>query len=156
VTSSTSSTGTAIEDLYCTLLRCWNDKNATAYAALFAERGILIGFDGTCIETSTSIREHLESIFSDHDPASYVAIVEDVRHLGSGMALLRGVAGMVPPGSDTIKPEVNAQQTLLAKESDDGWRILLFQNTPAKLDGRPDAVASMTEQLQAAHDAERA
>ena len=69
------------------------------------------------------------------------------------MALLRGVAGMVPPGSNTIKSEVNAQQTLVAIEADDGWHVALFQNTPARFDGRPEAVATMTRELQAAHDA---
>ena len=58
---------TAIEDLYRTLLRCWNEKNAAAYGALFTDDGMI-----------TAISDHLESIFADHDPASYAAIVEDV------------------------------------------------------------------------------
>ena len=100
---------TEIADLYDSLLRCWNEKDAAAYAALFAEEGVVVGFDGTSIESPSSIRDHLESIFADHDPATYVAMVEDVRLLGAGVALLRGVAGMVPPGANTIKSEVNAQ-----------------------------------------------
>jgi uncharacterized protein (TIGR02246 family) len=142
----------AIEDLYQTLLGGWNEKDASAYAALFAEDGVIIGFDGSCVESRASIQEHLESIFADHDPASYVAIVRDVQPVGEGVAVLRGVAGMVPPGSDTIRPEVNAQQTMLAVDAAEGWKIVLFQNTPAKLDGRPAAVADMTRELQAAHD----
>jgi uncharacterized protein (TIGR02246 family) len=143
---------TEIEGLYETLLRCWNTKDAAAYAALFAEEGVVVGFDGTSIESPSSIRGHLESIFADHDPATYVAIVEDVRLLGAGVALLRGAAGMVPPGSNTIKSEVNTQQTLVAIEADDGWHVALFQNTPARFDGRPEAVATMTRELQAAYD----
>ncbi len=143
---------TEIGDLYDSLLRCWNEKDAAAYAALFAEEGVVVGFDGTSIESPLSIRDHLESIFADHDPAIYVAIVEDVRLLGAGVALLRGVAGMVPPGSNTIKSEVNAQQTLVAIEADDGWHVALFQNTPARFDGRPEAVDTLTCELQAAHD----
>ncbi len=73
------------------MLRRWNTKDAAAYAALFAEEGVVVGFDGTSIETPSSIRDHLESIFADHDPATYVAIVEDVRLLGAGVALLAGV-----------------------------------------------------------------
>jgi len=30
-----------------------------------------------------------------------------------------------------------------------GWRIVLFQNTPARLDGRPEAVAAMSNELRA-------
>jgi uncharacterized protein (TIGR02246 family) len=145
----------AIADLYRRLLRCWNEKNAAAYGALFTDDGVIIGFDGTCVESQAAISHHLQSIFADHDPASYVAIIEDVRPVGAGVAVLRGVAGMVPPGSDTIKPEVNAQQTVLAVDTDDGWKIVLFQNTPARFDGRPADVASMTRALQAAHDTAR-
>ena len=148
-------TSRAIEDLYRTLLRCWNDKDAAGYAARFADQGMVIGFDGTVVESPASIREHLESIFADHDPASYVAIVDDVREVGPGIALLHGRAGMVPPGSNTIKSDVNAQQTLLAIEASEGWQIVLFQNTPARFDGRPAEVSSMTAELQAVHDAAR-
>ena len=141
-----------VEGLYRTLLRCWNEQDAAAYASLFVDRGTIIGFDGSCVESPASIGEHLESIFADHDPASYVAIVRDVHQVGDGVMLLRGAAGMVPPGSDTVEPEVNAQQTMLVVDTDDGWKIVLFQNTPARFDGRPAAVADMTRELQAAHD----
>jgi len=141
-----------VEDLYRTLLHCWNEQNASGYAALFVERGTIIGFDGSCMESQASIRDHLESIFADHHPASYVALVKSVQPVGDGVSLLRAEAGMVPPGSDTIKSDVNAHQTMLAVHTDVGWKILLFQNTPAKFDGRPTAVAEMTRTLQAAYD----
>ena len=51
-------------------------------------------------------------------------------------------AGMVPPGGDDLNPAVNTLQTLLAARSRDGWRIVLFQNTPAQFHGRPE----LTEQ----------
>ena len=62
---------------------------------------------------------------------------------------MRAVAGMVPPGSDDIKPEVNAIQTLVAVATDQGWEIAHFQNTPAAFDGDPEAAAALTAELRA-------
>jgi uncharacterized protein (TIGR02246 family) len=138
-----------VEDLYRELLSRWNAKDAEGFGGLFADDGSIVGFDGTCVETPTRIGEHLASIFRDHDPATYVAKVREVRALGERAVLLRGVAGMVPPGSDDIKPEVNAIQTLVAVASDQGWEIAHFQNTPAAFDGDPDAAASLTAELRA-------
>jgi hypothetical protein len=64
--------------------------------------------------------------------------------------MLRAVAGMVPPGASEIKPEVNTIQVLVAVEDDDGaWKIAHFQSTPASFDGRPEAVAALTAELEA-------
>ena len=60
--------------------------------------------------------------------------------------------GMVPPNSNTIKSEVK-RADFVAIEADDGSHVALFQSTPARFDGRPEAVAAMTRELQAAHDA---
>jgi uncharacterized protein (TIGR02246 family) len=68
--------------------------------------------------------------------------VREVRSLAPGVALLRAAAGMVPPGGDDLNPDVNTVQTLLAARAGDGWRIVLFQNTPAQFHGRPE----LTEQ----------
>ena len=45
--------------------------------------------------------------FADHETASFVWKVRSARALGSGVALLRAVAGMVPPGQSDINPDVN-------------------------------------------------
>jgi hypothetical protein len=49
-----------------------------------------------------------------------------------------------------VVAERNAVQLLLAIRDDSGWRAAAFQNTPARLDGRPEAVEAMTEELRAA------
>ena len=74
--------------------------------------------------------------------------MREVRSLGSGVALLRAVAGMVPPGQTRVNPAVNAVQSLVATREGQGWRIQLFHNTPAAFHGRPDAVAALTDELQ--------
>ncbi len=140
---------TEVEDLYRALLSRWNAKDADGFGGLFADDGSIVGFDGSCVETPAHIVEHLSFIFRDHDPATYVAKVREVRSLGERGALLRAVAGMVPPGSDDIKPEVNAIQTLVAVATDHGWEIAHFQNTPAAFDGDPEAAAALTAELRA-------
>ncbi len=138
-----------VEALYRDLLARWNERDAGGYGALFDRDGSLVGFDGSCVESQTLITEHLRSIFSDHQPATYVAKVREIRELGAGVALLRSIAGMVPPGASDIKPDVNAIQALVAVRGDGGWRIAYFQNTPAAFHGRPEKAEALTAELRA-------
>ena len=75
--------------------------------------------------------------------------LREIRPLGADGALLRAVVGMVPPGQDDVEPELNAVQVLVAVRTDAGFRVAHFQSTPARLDGRPDEVASLTDELHA-------
>ena len=130
-----------VRDLYARLLDAWNHRDADAFAALFGDEGAMIGFDGSQA-AGPAIRDHLGPVFAGHPTAAYVARVREVRSLAPGVALLRAAAGMVPPGGDDLNSDVNTLQTLLAARARDGWRIVLFQNTPAQFHGRPD----LTEQ----------
>jgi uncharacterized protein (TIGR02246 family) len=87
-------------------------------------------------------------VFAHHATAAYVGKVREVRALGPDVALLRAVAGMVPPGQLRLNPAVNAVQTLIARRDGSAWRVELFQSTPAAFHGRPDAVAALTEELE--------
>jgi uncharacterized protein (TIGR02246 family) len=92
----------------------------------------------------------MAKIFSDHQVARYVAIVREVRPLAPGVALLQAHVGMIPPGGDRVMPERNAIQTLVAVRHADTWKTEIFQNTPAKWDGRPADVEALTRELQQA------
>jgi uncharacterized protein (TIGR02246 family) len=133
--------------LYFQLLDRWNHRDAAGMAALFAADGHLIGFDGSMANRSAEIEAHLSPIFAHHPTATFIAKVRGVRPLGQGAALLRAVAGMVPPGQSDINPAVNAIQSLVAARHDGQWRIELFQNTPAAFHGRPELSAALTEEL---------
>jgi uncharacterized protein (TIGR02246 family) len=141
------STDTAVRDLYTRLIGAWNGRDPDAFAALFAPDGTSIGFDGSQTGTPDGIAAHLRPVFADHPTAAYVAKVREVRPLGTGAALLRAIAGMVPPGARELKPELNTVQSLVAEATADGWRIVLFQNTPARYDGRPDLAQQHTAEL---------
>ncbi len=138
-----------VEALHRALLDRWNEGDAAGYGALFTPVGSIVGFDGSCVETPAAITEHLSAIFADHRTATYVAKVREVRPLGDGVALLRAVAGLVPPGGSDVNPEANAIQALVAVRGDDGWLVAHFQNTPAAFHGRPDDAEALTAELQA-------
>ena len=110
----------------------------------------IVGFDGSTADGQEEIRAHLEPIFADHPTAAFVGKIRTVRQLGSDCALLRAVAGMIPPGKDQIMPERNAIQTIVASRQPGGdWKIEMFQNTPARFDGRPEEGRKLTEELEA-------
>lgn len=137
-----------IRALYQELLRAWNARNALGFAGLFCEDGVSIGFDGSSQATRMEIEEMLRQVFSSHQTSAYVAKVKSVRFLADEVAVLRAVAGMVPPGADDINPAVNAVQSLVAEKQDGQWRIGLFQNTPAAFHGKPQLSQKLSEELR--------
>lgn len=137
-----------IEKLYRQFLDCWNKRDAHAYAALIAEDGNLIGFDGSQMNGRLAIEAEISRIFTDHQTSRYVSKVREVRFLASDVAILRAVVGMVPPGQADIKPDVNAIQTLVAIRRDEQWQIAAFQNTPAQFHGRPELAEALTAELR--------
>lgn len=138
-----------IADLYHQLLDAWNRRDAEAFAKLFAADGSIVGFDGSPINGSADIESHLRPIFADHPTAAYVSKIREVRFLSDDTALLRGVAGMVPPGQHDINPATNAIQSLVAVKAGSDWQIAHYQNTPAQFHGRPEVAAALTAELQA-------
>jgi uncharacterized protein (TIGR02246 family) len=136
--------------LYQELLKRWNKRRASEMTDLFAEDGNLVGFDGSQINGRSEARSVLSQIFADHQTAAYLGIVKEVRLLSPDVAILRAVAGMVPPGQSDINPEVNAVQTLVSVKQQNKWSIALFQNTPAAFHGRPELSERLTEELRQA------
>jgi uncharacterized protein (TIGR02246 family) len=138
----------ATRKLYADVLRCWNERNAESLARLFARNGNMVGFDGSQVNGHEEIEAHLSAVFGSHQTAAYVAKVREVRLLGQGVALLRAVAGMVPPGGSDLKPDVNTVHTLVAANQGDHWRVELFQSTPAAFHGRQEAREQLTQELR--------
>jgi uncharacterized protein (TIGR02246 family) len=144
-----SSPRDAVVELYESLLRSWNERDANRFAALFMPDGICVGFDGTEYSSAEQIAAELAKIFRDHPVAAYVWKIRNVKEVDDRTIILHAVAGMLPPGSRTIKPDRNVIHVLVARQSDDRWLIASYQNTPARYDGRPEAVDALTAELQA-------
>jgi uncharacterized protein (TIGR02246 family) len=139
-----------VRALYEQLLDRWNHRDAEGYAALFAETGHVIGFDGSMMDGRAAIAAALAPIFADHPTPEYVARITGVEFLAADVAMLRAAAGMVPRGQPDLDPALNAIQTLVAAGSAGRWRIVLFQNTPAAFHGRPHLVEQLSRELRQA------
>lgn len=137
-----------IQNLYQKLIDAWNNRDAQGMAVLFEEQGVQIGFDGSKLIGSEEILSHLTPIFEGHPTAPFVTKVKDTRLLGTDVAILHAIAGMISPETSDINPSVNAHQTLVAVKKNHKWQIELFQNTPAQFHGRPELVEEMTEELR--------
>ena len=139
-----------IRKLYDNLLDAWNRRDAVGMAALYGSVGSQVGFDGSTANGAEEIEAHLTPIFADHPTPRFVGKVREVRDLGPNAAMLRAVAGMIPPGKTDINPETNAIQTLVAARDAQGqWRIEMFHNTPAAFHGRADERERLTAELRA-------
>ena len=136
-----------VETLYFSLLEHWNEQDADGMAALFVADGQVVGFDGSEVDGRESIAASMAGIFARHRTAAYVAKVRSVRFVGY-TAILRAVAGMIPPGRQDLNPELNAVQTLVASHTAGAWQIELFQNTPAAWHGRDEARDRLTAELR--------
>lgn len=139
-----------VRALYRSLISRWNERDARGFSALFLDDGNVVGFDGSQMDGREAIEKSLAPIFASHPTRPYVGLVREVRSLSSDVLLLRAVAGMYPPETKRVDPAVNAVHSLVAAKRGSAWRIALFQNTPAALHGRPEAVEALTRELQSA------
>jgi uncharacterized protein (TIGR02246 family) len=145
---ASSSDETEVKALYRQLLERWNQRDAAAFAALYEKNGSCIGFDGSQMNGRSEIESVLRKIFAEHQTAPYVSKIREVRFVTSEVAIVGGVAGMVPPGKSDLDPALNAIQSLVASRREGGWRIVLFQNTPAQFHGRPELTQQLTDELR--------
>jgi uncharacterized protein (TIGR02246 family) len=136
-----------VSRLYGDVIAGWTDRDADSFAGPFSPDAVVIGFDGSEMTGRASIASEMRRIFADHVTAVYVAKVKSVRLLSRDVALLRAVVGMIPPDGSELMPNRNAYQTAVAARDGDSWRIVLFQNTPARFDGRPELAARLTQEL---------
>ncbi len=137
-----------IRGLYQQMLASWNARDPAALAALYLEDGNIVGFDGSQHNGQADIAATMAQIFADHPTGAYVGKIRDIRLLTPEVAVLRAVAGIVPPGGSELNAAANAVQSLVVVKAAGTWRIALFQNTPAQFHGRPELVQQLTEELR--------
>jgi uncharacterized protein (TIGR02246 family) len=138
----------AVRRLYESLISAWNQQYAAGMAGCFAETGNVIGFDGSQMTGPAEIETTISTIFSHHRTGRYYPIVREVRQIGSDVALLRADVGMVPIDEDDINPDLNAVQSMVARNRAGSWRIELFQNTPSVLHSQTETRETLTAELR--------
>jgi len=112
-----------------------------------ANAGIVIGFDGSQMIGRAQVAGEIGRIFADHETATYVTKIREVRALSENVGLLHAVAGMLPPGGSSLVDDRNSVQTVVAVLNGDTWVAALFQTTPAQFHGRPDLALALTAEL---------
>jgi uncharacterized protein (TIGR02246 family) len=123
--------------LYQQLMDGWNQGSGAAFAAVFAEDGDLIGFDGTQFEGRQAIAEFHQPLFATHLKGSrLVGEITKVRFLAEDVALMHAIGGTILAGAQAPTPERDSIQTLVAVRRDDTWQLAAFQNTRVRPMGR--------------------
>jgi uncharacterized protein (TIGR02246 family) len=141
---------TQIRALYARFLAGWNQRSGVTVSSVFADDGEMVDLDGTLRSGRLTIAADMRRIFAEHAIPTFVGKVRSVRRLTEGVAVLHAVAGMVPPGAQTLDPALHTVHVLTAVEDDGRWKIAVLQSTPARYGGRVDAVAALTAELEAA------
>lgn len=138
----------AVSALYQDLLAAWNKRSASDFAKLFDETGSVVGFDGSIMEGRSEIEGELSRIFADHATGRYVGKIRGIRFLTADTVILHAVAGVIPAGQSELNPALNTIQALVAVQSEAGWRIAHYHNTPAQFHGRPELSEALMEELR--------
>jgi uncharacterized protein (TIGR02246 family) len=128
--ASQSDEEAAVRALYNELMDAWNKGSGEAFAAVFAEDGDLIGFDGVHFQGRQEILPFHQQLFETYLKGTrLVGQVTSVRFLSSDVALMHALGGTVLRGKSTPSPERDSIQTLVAIKRSGEWRLAAFQNT---------------------------
>ncbi len=136
--------------LYEALIKSWNNRDAKGMAGLYASGGGQIGFDGSQVSGARRHRKTSRAHIPrpSHRQVRFHHPGREIARRGRGPGCAPSPAWF-PATARTINPSLNTVQTMLARKQRSLWKVELFQNTPARLDGRPEEVAAMTQELQA-------
>ena len=120
----------AVRDLYRELMDSWNRGSGEDFAAVFAEDGDLVAFDGTHFEGRAQIAPFHQELFDKWMKGTrLVGRVKDVRFLSPNVALMHAVGSTIKRAKSVPSPERDSIQTLVATRQNGEWRFAAFQNT---------------------------
>lgn len=139
-----------IRAVYAEYLAGWNARSGARVSAVLTDDGDVVGFDGSATSGRLQIAADMRRLFADHPTPVYVGLVRSVRGITDGVAVLHAVAGMARPGSPRLDPALHAVHTAVLVRDGRRWKISVLTATPAQYHGRPDAVAALTAELEAA------
>jgi uncharacterized protein (TIGR02246 family) len=139
-----------VQTLHQRLMAAWNEGNVEAFGAELTEDGEQIGFRRQSGLRRRAHHRGTAPILRRPRDRQLCRVGASLGFVGDDVAVLRAEVGMVPPSGDDIVRERNVVQCLVAVRTGDGWKVTLFQNTPAQFDGRPEAVKALTADLRTA------
>ncbi len=139
-----------VSALYHDLLAAWNARDANAMANCFLPDGLSVGFDGSSMRGREVIETQLRAIWADHQTPAYTGLVQDVRLISDDVAVLSAVSGLAAEDAPEINAALSSMQAMTARNTPDGWRVALWQNTPAAFHGRDEDRDALTRELNTA------
>jgi uncharacterized protein (TIGR02246 family) len=135
--TSQSTDEAAVRALYQQMMHGWNQGSGKAFAAVFAEDGDLIGFDGTHLKGRQEIARFHQPLFETHLKGTrLIGQATSVRFLSPDVALMHAIGGTVMRGKSAPSPERDSIQTLVAMRDGGEWGLAAFQNTRVRPIGR--------------------
>lgn len=136
-----------IRALYHALIEAWNDRNAQAFAALIAETGCVVGFEGTPLAGRMEVEISLTHLFAHHPTPTYACLIREVEFPTRQVAWLNASVGVTPPGEIELDPALNAKQSMVAVIRNGRWEVEVLQNTPGTFHSEPDDVEKLIAEL---------
>jgi uncharacterized protein (TIGR02246 family) len=126
-----------VRTLYQRLMDGWNDGNADAFAAPFAEDGDLVAFDGTHFKGRSDIVAFHHRLFQTYLKGTRLTgEVTDLRFLNNNVAVMHAAGSTIMRGKSFPSPERDSIQTLVAVRLNGSWQLAAFQNTRIRPMGR--------------------
>jgi uncharacterized protein (TIGR02246 family) len=121
-TTAIATEETAVRDVYQRLMAAWNQGSGEAFAAVFADDGHLVGFDGHHFKGRDEIAPFQQELFDKWLKGSrLVGTVQDVRFLGPDVAVMHAVGGTIMRGKSTPAPGRDSVQTLVVTRQGHEW-----------------------------------
>jgi uncharacterized protein (TIGR02246 family) len=106
----------------------FNDKNAAAVAALFAENGELTDLHaGDVTSGRAAIKARYEDMLAAPDAPQIAIEVDSVRLVGTNLAIEDGTVHQTPPGDDA-PPFSTTYAAVLQKQENGSWLIASTRN----------------------------
>lgn len=136
-----------VREAYERLLSAWNSYDAVGMADCCADECTFIGFDGTQYFFRKELEQAVARIFENHKPPRYVYKIREISFVSADVAQVFAIVGMVKDTENTVNPALNAIQLATLRQKGKEWRIISFQNTPARFDQNPELTEEMTQEL---------
>ena len=147
-----SATEIADANVYAPYLRCCSTPGtapiAADFAALFADDGVAVGFDGSEMAGRDAIEGQLGEIFAGHETGAYVGMVRDVRRLGSRRRRCCTRSRAWCRRAIRRRPGAQRRAGAGRRGALGHLAAVLYQNTPGPFHGRPELCERLSEELR--------
>lgn len=119
----------AVQALIEGLTRAWNAGDGAAYGAGFTQGCDYVTFNGERLRGRAAVAQSHQALFDTHLKGSELIFESvDLRPV-AGAILVHSVGNSRLAGQKRFSPSRRSLQTLLAVQSEEGWRFTAFHNT---------------------------